>query len=250
VTEIRRAFHEELDEIASDVVRLGAMAVEAVQAGTDALLDGDLAAADRVVVEDGAIDDLMHSIEARTFLLLARQQPMAVDLRMLVTVLRVIHELERAGDLMVNVARATRRLYPNRLDAKVRGLLHQMRQQATAQLTLAIEAFARRDPARATALQDMDDVMDDLQKHLFRAIFSVNVSDEGALQAAVQIALIGRYYERIADHAVNTGERVAFMVTGAGLETGRHLTAAPRASPAMGPTRGGEDRTTGAPVGQ
>jgi phosphate transport system protein len=139
---------------------------------------------------------------------------MAVDLRMIVTVLRVIHELERAGDLMVNVAKATRRLYPYELDPKVRGLIHRMRQQASEQLRLAVEAFAERDPARAAALADMDDVMDDLQKELFRTIFAWQSVDEIILQRAVQIALVGRYFERIADHAVNTGERVAFMVTG------------------------------------
>ena len=225
--ETRRAFHEELDEIARDVVRLGAMTSQAIHSGTDAFLEADLTAAERVVVDDAAIDDLMHSVEARTYLLLARQQPMAIDLRMLVTVLRVIHELERAGDLMVNVAKATRRLYPYQLDPKMRGLLHRMREQAIAQLTLAVEAFAERDPARAAALADMDDVMDDLQKDLFRVIFASRVNDEGALQRVVQIALVGRYFERIADHAVNTGERVAFMVTGHFLEDPHSPSAAP-----------------------
>ncbi|MEA3078437.1 MAG: phosphate transport system protein [Actinomycetota bacterium] len=219
MTETRKAFHEELAEIGNDVVRLGALASEAIQAGTDAFLDADLAAAERIVADDQALDDLMHSIENRTYMLLARQQPMAVDLRMLVTVLRVIHELERAGDLMVNVAKAARRLYPYELDPKVRGLVHRMREQAVAQLRVAVEAFAERDPARAAALSDMDDAMDDLQKDLFRTIFGWQVDDEAALQRAVQIALVGRYFERIADHAVNTGERVAFMVTGEFLES-------------------------------
>jgi phosphate transport system protein len=228
--ETRRAFHEELDEIGRDVVRLGAMTSQAIQAGTDAFLDGDLVEAERIVTDDITLDDLMHSIEQRTYLLLARQQPMAVDLRMLVTVLRIIHELERAGDLMVNVAKATRRLYPYKLDPKIRGLLHRMREQAIAQLSVAVEAFAERDPARAAALGDMDDVMDDLQKDLFRAIFASRVADEASLQRAVQIALVGRYYERIADHAVNTGERVAFMVTGHFLDEA-HAAPAPAAKP-------------------
>ena len=214
MTETRKAFHEELDEIGNDVVRLGAMASEAIQAGTDAFIDADLAAAERLVADDKVMDTLTHSIERRTYLALARQQPMASDLRMLVSVLRVIHELERAGDLMVNVAKAARRLYPYELDPKLRGIIHRMRDQAVAQLRVAVEAFAQRDPAKAAALGDMDDAMDDLQKDLFRAIFSGSVEDEAALQRAVQIALVGRYFERIADHAVNTGERVAFMVTG------------------------------------
>ena len=212
--ETRRAFHEELKELSEDVVRLGAMVSEAIQAGTDAFLDADLTAAERVIAQDGLVDELMHSVESRTYLLLARQQPMAVDLRMLVSILRVTHELERAGDNMVNVVKATRRIYPYELDPKIRGLIHRMRQQATEQLRLAVTAFAERDPARAAALRDMDDVMDDLQKDLFRTIFTLHVSDESSLQRAVQVALVGRYFERIADHAVNAGERVTFMVTG------------------------------------
>lgn len=218
MTETRKAFHEELDEIGHDVVRLGAMASEAIQAGADAFLDADLAAAKRLVADDEAMDELTHSIERRTYLALARQQPMASDLRMLVSVLRVIHELERAGDLMVNVAKAARRLYPYELDPKLRGIIHRMREQAVAQLRVAVEAFAQRDAAKAAALGDMDDAMDDLQKDLFRAIFSSQADDEASLQRAVQIALVGRYFERIADHAVNTGERVTFMVTGSFLD--------------------------------
>lgn len=214
MTETRKAFHEQLDEIAKDVVRLGALASEAIQAGTDAFLDADLEIAERLVADDRHLDDLTHSIERRTYLALAQQQPMAIDLRMLVTVLRIIHEIERTGDLMVNVAKAARRLYPYELEPKLRGIIHQMREQAIAQLRVAVEAFAERDAARAAALNDMDDAMDDLQRDLFRAIFSSHVEDESGLQRAVQIALVGRYFERIADHAVNTGERVAFMVTG------------------------------------
>ncbi|MBA3653315.1 MAG: phosphate signaling complex protein PhoU [Actinobacteria bacterium] len=214
MTETRKLFHEELDELHADVVRLGVMASEAIEAATGAFLDADLGAAERVVAHDAVLDDLTHSIEDRTYLLLARQQPMAGDLRTLVTVLRVIHELERVGDLMVNVAKATRRLYPQPLEPKVRGLIDRMREQAGVQVRLAVDTFADRDPERAAALSDMDDVMDDLQKDLFRVIFAAQATDDAAIQRAVQIALVGRYFERVADHAVNVAERVAYMVTG------------------------------------
>jgi phosphate transport system protein len=215
MTETRKQFHEELDDITTDVIRLGAMASEAIEAATLSLLDGDLGAVETVIARDKDLDDVTHSVEDRTYLLLARQQPMAGDLRTLVTVLRVIHELERVGDLMVNVAKATRRLYPHALDPKVRGLIDRMREQAGVQVRLAVETFAARDPGRASALSDMDDVMDDLQKDLFRVIFASPSNDEAAIQRAVQIALVGRYFERVADHAVNVAERVAYMVTGA-----------------------------------
>ena len=214
MTETRKHFHEELQELNDDVVRLGAMAGEAIEAGTEALLMADLAAVEQVVAGDRQLDELMHDIEQRTYLLMARQQPMAVDLRVLVTILRVVHEIERIGDLMVKIAKAARRLYPGGLDHRVRGLIDRMRAQAHAQLKLAVEAFAEKDVSRAAALVDMDDVMDDLQRDLFQAIFASNSEDESALQRAVQVGLLGRYYERIGDHAATVADRVNFMVTG------------------------------------
>lgn len=215
MTETRKLFHDELAELAGDVARLGALAGEAIQAGSAALLAEDLPATEAVIAADRQLDELTHAIERHTYLLLARQQPMAVDLRTLVTVLRGVHELERIGDYMVNVAKATRRLYPEPLDPRVRGLVDRMRGQALEQLKLALACFSERDPAKAAALADMDDVMDDLQKELFRVIFSTfHNSDDVSVQRAVQIALVGRYFERIADHAVNFGARVPYMVTG------------------------------------
>lgn len=213
-SEHRKAFHEELAQLNEDVLHLAALAGEAIQAGTDALLDFDLAGVEQVIAQDDQLDQLTDSIEERVYQIMARQAPMAMDLRTLVTILRAIHELERIGDLMINVAKAARRLYPRALEPKVRGILDRMREQAAEQLRLAAEAFAARDPARAAALNDMDDVMDDMQKELFRTIFSSPVTDEASVQRAVQIALVGRYFERMADHAVNVGERVEFMVTG------------------------------------
>lgn len=214
MVDTRRRYHEQLDVMKSDTVRLAAMAIEAIGAGTHALLDADLAAAGAVVAADEQMDDLTHAIEEEAYLLLARQNPMASDLRTIVAILRVIHEVERCGDLMVNVAKAARRLYPYGLDPKVRGLIERMGSQAAEQLRLAITAFEEGDMSQAAAIADMDDVMDDLQKSLFRAVFTAGAVDEGALQRAVQIALVGRYFERIADHAVNVSGRVRFMVTG------------------------------------
>jgi phosphate transport system protein len=211
--EIRRSYHEQLDELRHDVVRLGALATEAIAGGTEALLDSDLAAADRIVSSD-ALDALTHSIEERSYILLARQQPMASDLRTIVTVMRTIHEIERSGDLMVNVAKAARRLYPAQLPPRIRGIINRMGLQASTQLRIAVKAFSEEDAPRALALDDMDDIMDELQRELFRAIFSTTGHDDETLHWSVQIALVGRYYERIADHGVNIGQRVAYMVTG------------------------------------
>ncbi|HLG01165.1 MAG TPA: phosphate signaling complex protein PhoU [Acidimicrobiia bacterium] len=214
LADTRRTYHEQLDDLRRDVVRLAGMATESIARGTRVLLDADLTGVDTVIAEDARIDELTHAIEEHTYELLATQQPMASDLRVLVSTLRNIHEIERIGDLMVNIAKGARRLYPRQLAPQVRGILERMGDQAGAQLRVAADAFVDSDPAKAAALDDMDDVMDDLQKDLFRAIFSSGAADEGEVQRAVQTSLIGRYYERIADHAVNFGERVRFMVTG------------------------------------
>jgi len=129
---------------------------------------------------------------------------------------RILHEIELTAGLMRNVARATRRIYPREFPPRIRGIIERMGAQASVQARLAIDAFADEDARVATALPDMDDVMDDLQKDLFRAIFEgfSGDADEGALQMAVQLAFVGRDYERAADHAVMIGRWVAFMVTG------------------------------------
>ena len=212
--EVRHSFGEHLEEIRGDVVKLAALTTEAIGASTQALLDADLGAVERVIAEDTRIDDLKESIEHQVYQVFATQQPVAGDLRTLLAVLRILQEIQLTADLTVSVSKATRRLYPGQLAPKVRGLLERMGAQGSIQLNLAIDAFADGDDAIAAALPDMDDVMDDLQKELFRAIFASCSNDEAGLQQAVQLALLGRFYERIADHAVLIGAWVRFMVTG------------------------------------
>ncbi len=210
----RKTLQEELDEVRSDIIRLAALTTEAIAAGTQAFLDGDLTEAERVVEGDDRIDDLYHRIEDRLLLILATQSPVAIDLRFVVTMMRINHELERDADLMVNVAKTTRRIYPHELDPKIRGIIDRMGIQASNQTRLAVDAFADSDPSWAAALSDMDDTMDELTKSLFRHILAWGASDEATVLQAVQVALVGRHYERIADHAVTIAERVQYMVTG------------------------------------
>jgi phosphate transport system protein len=215
--EARKSFQDALDELRIDVIRLAALTTEAIGAGTQAFLDADLTAAEQVIENDDDIDDLTHAIEDSCYQLLARQQPMATDLRTVIAVLRIVHELERSADLMVNVAKTTRRLYPHTLDPKLRGIIQRMGEQAGTQTRVALDAFADSDPSAAYALADMDDTMDDLTKSLFRHVLAgagPGADDEGNVLLAVQLALVGRHYERIADHAVTIGQRVGFMVTG------------------------------------
>jgi phosphate transport system protein len=212
--EVRKSFDEHMTEIKSDVIRLAAMAGEMVGMSTQALLDAELPLVESVIRSNRRLEELEHEIELGTYELFATQQPMAIDLRTLLTVLRTLHELELSANLTVSVAKACRRIYPGELPPKIRGLLERMGAQAGVQLRIAVDAFADNDQARALALPDMDDVMDDLQKELFRAIFSSCTPDEAGVQQAVQIALVGRFYERIADHAVQIGRWVNFMITG------------------------------------
>lgn len=212
--ETRRSFGEHMGEIRSDVIKLAGLTSEAIGACTESMLSADLAAAERLIRNDVKIDTFKESIEFRVYEMFATQQPIAGDLRTLLAVLRILQEVQLSADLTVTIAKATRRLYPGELAPKVRGLIERMGAQANVQLNLAVDAFADEDVETAAALPDMDDVMDDLQKELFRAIFETTDGNEAGIQTAVQLALVGRYYERIADHAVLIGAWTRFMVTG------------------------------------
>lgn len=212
--ELRVEFDERLTEVRTDLIRVAALVEEAVQAGTRALLDADLDLVDRVIEADAVIDRLCGSIEERTYELIALQQPMAGDLRTLLAVLRILQELELTGDLMVSVAKNARRLYPFDLPPRIRGLLERMGEQAGVQLHAAVDAFVDGNHTLAAALPDMDDVMDTLQTQLYRVIFSTGAADERALHQAVTTALLGRFYERVGDHAVQIARWADFVISG------------------------------------
>ncbi len=211
---LRQDYHDRLDKLRDDVVRLGAMTSETIGKGTAVLLDRDLSGAQHLIDGDDAIDGLTAEIEESCCSLLALQAPMASELRFLLTTMRVISELERSADLMVNVCKASRRVYDLDFGPRLRGLLEQMGVEAAFLIRAAIDAYVDADVSLASALDDIDDRLDDLQVTYVEAIFEAHHTENLSLQAAVQLALIGRYYERIGDHAVNIGERVVYMVTG------------------------------------
>jgi phosphate transport system protein len=211
---LRQEYHDQLDKLRDDVVRLGAMTSETIGKGTAVLLDRDLGGAQRLIDGDDVIDALTAEIEETCCNLLALQAPMASELRFLLTTMRVISELERSADLMVNVCKASRRVYDLDFGPRLRGLLEQMGVEAAFLIRAAIDAYVDADVSLALALDDIDDRLDDLQTAYVEAIFESHRSENLTLQSAVQLALIGRYYERIGDHAVNIGERVVYMVTG------------------------------------
>jgi phosphate transport system protein len=211
----RQLFHTELDQVRREIVMLAALATETIPRGTEILLAGDLVGAQRLIEEDDAIDALAVGIEDRCNHLLTLQQPVASDLRAIVTALRLTAELERSADLMVNVAKSARRMYGATLNPALRGLIERMSEEATRLFRLAVDAYSEGNAALASALGDMDDRLDELSTTFIQAIFDAHREPDGLdLQVCVQLALIGRYYERIGDHAVNIAERVQYMVTG------------------------------------
>ncbi|MGC1512718.1 MAG: phosphate signaling complex protein PhoU [Acidimicrobiales bacterium] len=212
--DIRRSFHHDLDLVRNEVVRLAGMVTEALAQATQAMLDGDLEVAESIIRNDDIIDVLTLDIEERCYQLLALQQPMAVDLRTLLTDLRMAAEIERSGDLVVNLMKSTRRLYGVDLDPVIRGMIDQLGRKVGRLFRLAIDAYVDGDAALASALDDMDDDIDELHADYIQAIFEAHERRHSEVQVSVQLALVGRYYERIADHAVNIGERVQYMLTG------------------------------------
>jgi len=153
-------------------------------------------------------------VEDRCYHLLALQQPMAIDLRAIVTAIRLTSEIERSADLMINVAKSARRLYGLDHHPKIRGYMQQLSDEAQRLWKLAIRAYVDSDAAVAAALDDLDDQLDAVHRDYIAQILKSCRGGNLDIEAAVQLALIGRYYERVGDHAVNMGERVRYMVTG------------------------------------
>lgn len=232
--ELRKTFHQELQDIQHGIVRMAGRVSEAIPRGTEAFLGGDLTEAQKIIEEDDILDAMSIELEERCYQILALQQPMASDLRQITSALWLNSEIERSGDLMTNIAKATRRVYGVEIDPRVRGLLVQMSEEAARLFRLAVDAYVERDTGLAAALDDIDDRLDDLNKETTLAIFEAHNETGLDLQPAVQLALICRYFERIGDHAVNMGERVQYMVHGWLPEHTGAVRAAARKEPGIG----------------
>lgn len=205
----RTAFDRELSELDSEVVWLASQVCEALGATAEALVSGDREIAIGVVDIHAGIDAATRRCEARAYEVLARQQPAASDLRFLLTVVRLSHELERSAKLVKHVAAFAAR--PHRpLPPRIGGVLGRMAEEAHRLFQGAIEAYVARDVAQAEALDVWDDRLDELHRRLLAELFSAPPD----LATSLELALVGRYLERVADHAVIIGERVRYMVTG------------------------------------
>ena len=208
--ELRVAFHRDLKEIDSKVVQLFALVGEGIAAATDAFLSGDREAARVVVARDKLIDSLYVDVERLVQHQFALQSPMARDLRFLLSVLRIVPELERSHDLAEHIAKTTARGISSELTPRVRGLIAEMGRVGVEMWRAAADAFAERQAEAAEAIRDQDDELDDLHVSLTAELGTGKLS----LPVVMEMVLIARFYERLGDHAVNVAKRVRYLVRG------------------------------------
>lgn len=213
MTLIRSVFQEELDGISQSLVNLTEMVSISMSKATLALLKSDLKLAEEAITDDVKIDEFQHDIENRIIDIIARQQPVASDLRALVTALRMGSDLERMGDLAEHIAKIARRRHPEcAVPADFIAIVTAMDDAAEKITKKTGIVIATRDTEMALQVEKDDDVMDRLHRELI-AILIKPTWDYG-IETAIDLTLLGRYYERFADHAVSVSRRVYFLVTG------------------------------------
>ena len=213
---MRKTFNEKLNEINEDVLSMGSLVQEAVHNSVEAILEMNVDLAQKVVERDEAIDEYDILIEEKCIVLQAEHQPVARDLRLLHSISILIKNLERIGDLAVNVSKIVRRLSKERkkqLDKEIIELLVEMGNLVKTELNVAIESFRKKDAKLASKLGKYDDTVDEIQKMIFRKLFTSHKGEED-IKFVTNIALASRYLERVGDQAVNIGERVLYFLTG------------------------------------
>ena len=210
---MRDSYREELDDINAALVAMANAVGSAMSTATTALLDADVALADLVIAGDKDIDETRESIEQRCFTVLARQQPVAGDLRTITTAMRIVSDLERMGDLAEHIAKLARMRFPDHaVPQEVRPAFLEAGHVAEMLVAKTGQVIAKRDVEAARELETDDDAMDRIHRGLFREL----LSDDWpyGVETAIDITLLGRYYERFADHAVSVARRVVYLVTG------------------------------------
>ncbi|MCL2423483.1 MAG: phosphate signaling complex protein PhoU [Micrococcales bacterium] len=210
---MREIFDAELTQLGDDLVAMARQVQTAVGSAGRALLTADLPLAESVIAGDVAIDDLNRELDERCVTLLARQQPVATDLRVIVSALRIASSLERMGDLARHVAQVARRCYPETAVAdQVVDLVTSMGEAANRVAERTVSLLATRDLDVADAIERDDDLLDELHAASFAA--QLGGAWQGTLQQAVDLTLLARYYERFGDHGVSVARRIRYLVTG------------------------------------
>ena len=213
MTWLRSAFQDELDGVTQTLVDLSVLVSDAISRATRALLTADIKEAEEVIAADDRVDQIQHDLDARIIDIIARQQPVASDLRALITALRMSADLERMGDMAHHVAKITRLRHPNAaVPSELLLTIEEMGKVAKLIADKAGVVVNSRDIDKALELERDDDEMDRLHRKLFTTL--LDPSWAHGTETAIDITLIGRYYERFADHAVSVARRVYFLVTG------------------------------------
>ena len=210
---IRSVFQEELDGVSQSLVDLSGMVSDSMRKATEALLDSNLKVAEEVISTDDHIDNFQHELDARIIDIIARQQPVASDLRALVTALRMSADLERMGDLSHHIAKVARLRHPaSAVPQELQALVKEMGEVAEKISRKIGTVIETRDTEMALEVERDDDAMDKLHRQLIGSI--VDATWTHGVESAIDLTLLGRYYERFADHAVSVSRRVYFLVTG------------------------------------
>ena len=210
---MRNAFQEELDSIHDTLVKMGKIVGTSMSSATRALLEPNLELAEKVIKDDDEIDDMQHELDDRTMMIIARQSPVAGDLRTLVTSLRMSADLERMGDMAHHIAKLARMRYPNcAVPEELKGIIRDMDRVAVSIINKTTQSIDTRNTTLALQLEVDDDEMDKLHRQLFKTL--MDTSWPHGTEIAIDMTLLGRYYERCADHAVSVGRRVYYMVNG------------------------------------
>ncbi len=210
---MRVAYSEQMAELGHILGEMAALAGSSMERATQALLQADLPLAEQVISEYDRMAGLTQTAEENAFALLALQAPVASDLRQVVSAIQIVADADRMGALALHVAKIARRRHPNHaLPEEVNGYFAEMGRIAVALGASACEVLKTRDPERAAKLREEDEAMDDLHRHLFTVL--MDREWRHGVAAAVDVTLLGRFYERFADHAVEIGRRVIFLATG------------------------------------
>jgi len=213
---MREEFQAGLAEVSGLLVAMADEVRSAMRRATTALLNADAGVAEGVVTGDAAVDQLYKEVEEKVYGLLARQAPVASDLRLVITSLHIAADLERMGDLAEHVAKTALRRYPVRaVPDELASVIKDMADVADRIASKISQVLANPDAARAAELETDDDAMDELHKGLF--VVLLGAAWRHGVESAVDGALLGRFYERYADHAVNAGHHMFFLVTGESL---------------------------------
>lgn len=211
---MRTVYHKQLTNLTTQLGEMCGWAGMAMKRATQALLEADIDAAEEVISDHDRIVTMRARVEKEAFSLLALQQPVAGELRAIFSSIQIIADVERMGALAVHVAKIARREYPKHvLPEDVRGCFADMAKVAIALGDSAKQVLVSRDPRKAALLHEQDDAMDALYRHLFSLLIDGEKWKHG-VSVGVETALLGRFYERFADHTVEIGRRVIFMGTG------------------------------------